>query len=535
MVDGIKLDITAPSVRPAFGERPVEPAGQAGTVVWLGWLIIVLGMVLAARVLALIYNQSDLFFDEAQYWSWSVSPAFGYYSKPPLIAWVIGFSTSICGTSEFCIRLPSPILHTATALTVFAVAARLYGGKTGFWSAVVLATLPGVSFSAGLISTDVPLLLFWGLALLGLVGLIENRQSWWAALLLGLALGLGLNAKYAMAYFVLCTVIYAAATPEHRWLLRCRGWWVALVIGALLIVPNMIWNYLHSFATFSHTADNAKWGGPLFHPNKALEFFASQFGVFGPILFGALLVIAVRAYRQGLPPADRFLLAFVLPMIIIVTVQAFLSRAHANWAAVSYVAATILVTATMVRELSWRWLRLTLALHVALIVGIGLVMSQARTLALPGAAGKNPFSRTLGWKQLADVTRQRLGRAGIGGRPVGSVLTGDRSVTAELLYYMRDSRVPILAWPSLGRPKDHYQLTRAFSRSSPEPVLLVTEGPPPKSLLARFARSGAVEKVAIPAGSGAERVMYFVVLDGFRGRRPGGKVGRKPLPGSSTR
>ena len=67
------------------------------------------------------------------------------------------------------------------------------------------------------------------------------------------------------------------------------------MLGLLLIVPNLAWNYAHSFATFSHTADNAKWGGSLVQPAKALEFFGSQFGVFGPILFGAFLVIGWRA------------------------------------------------------------------------------------------------------------------------------------------------------------------------------------------------------------------------------------------------
>jgi hypothetical protein len=31
----------------------------------------------------------DLSFDEAQYWTWSLSPAWGYYSKPPFLSWLI--------------------------------------------------------------------------------------------------------------------------------------------------------------------------------------------------------------------------------------------------------------------------------------------------------------------------------------------------------------------------------------------------------------------------------------------------------------
>ena len=48
--------------------------------------------------------------------------------------------------------------------------------------------------------------------------------------------------------------------------------------------------------------------------------------------------------------ADRLLLAFTLPIILIFIGQAFLLRAHANWAAGGYIAATVLVTATMLRD-----------------------------------------------------------------------------------------------------------------------------------------------------------------------------------------
>ena len=56
------------------------------------------------------------------------------------------------------------------------------------WSALAFATLPGVSLSAGMISTDVPLLLCWALALVGFSALIETEDLW-PALLLGAAFG----------------------------------------------------------------------------------------------------------------------------------------------------------------------------------------------------------------------------------------------------------------------------------------------------------------------------------------------------------
>src|SRR5690606_16932145 len=135
-------------------------------------------------------------------------------------------------------------------------------------------------------------------------------------------------------------------------------------LAGLLIAPNIGWNLGNGLVTFSHTAENADWRGNLMHPVRALEFFAAQFGVFGPILFGALVWIAIGAVRHGAPRATILLLAFSLPVLLLILAQAFLSRAYANWAAVAYPAAAILVSETLIRN-GWRQvLAMSLALHL---------------------------------------------------------------------------------------------------------------------------------------------------------------------------
>lgn len=484
---------------------------------WRLLLAAVLAGLLALRIVALRLSGTDLFFDEAQYWSWSLEPAFGYYSKPPLIAWLIGASTALCGASEFCVRLPSPVVHTVAAVGIFALGTRAYGPMTGFWSAVVFATLPGISFSAGIISTDVPLLACWAVALWALVALIDTRDSgaWWPALVLGLAIGLGLNAKYAMAYFALCLAIYTALTPERRWLIRDRRLWAALALGVALIVPNLAWNATNSFATFAHTADNAKWTGALVNPGKAAEFFAAQFGVFGPILFAVLLLIAWRARGERIDGTDRILLAFSIPIIAVVTVQAFISRAHANWAAPAYVAATVLVTAMLVREASWRWLRASLVLHVAVLALLVAAVAMAGRFALPG--GPDPFARTLGWREVAAATRETLAQARTTGRPFAAVITDERALTAELLYYMREEATPVLAWTGGGRPQDHFEMRRPFGAGSPEPVLLVALRTDTQKVLERFATAEPLGVRDLPAGPVTRRRVTLYRLTGFKG------------------
>src|SRR5262245_59522387 len=145
-------------------------------------LLCCLATLLALRLVALYAAKTDLVLDEAQYWTWSREFAFGYFSKPPMIAWVIRGISEICGDSEACIRSASPSLYTLASVMIYFTERALYHARTGFWSAIVFATLPGQSYSSLLITTDVLLILCWSIMLYAWVMLVKRRSLDWAIL-----------------------------------------------------------------------------------------------------------------------------------------------------------------------------------------------------------------------------------------------------------------------------------------------------------------------------------------------------------------
>ncbi|WP_421759947.1 ArnT family glycosyltransferase [Devosia sp.] len=476
----------------------------------LGLLIVVLALF---RAVALLTNGTELFVDEAQYWSWSLEPAFGYFSKPPLVAWMIAAATPICGDGEACVRLPAMLANLASAVVLYFIGRRLFDHKVGIWCAFTFATLPAVSLFSGVISTDAPLLLAWSVALLCFIDLLRSeRPSLGSAIGLGVAIGLGMNAKYAMGYFVLCAALFFVAVPAQRALLRRPHLWVALMIALLLLVPNVVWNATHGFATLSHTASNANWTGTLFHPVRALEFFASQLAVFGPVLFVAWLLVTMGAAKRArrLDETDILLLAFSVPVVLILVVQGLLSGANANWAITAYVSATVLVVSRLVSPARIGWLRASAGVHFAIALLVAVGSWQAGNFVLPG--GLDPFARVLGSRDLAAEVRAEV-EAG----SYGSVLTTDRTSTAALLYYARDMTVPLYVWLDGKVPTNHFEMTRPFTAQSQMQTLLVSRNEDVARITGQFSNVKALGERQIPVGRFSTRRVFLYALSGFLG------------------
>lgn len=431
---------------------------------WFGPAAALVAAVTALRWALLAFDRTDLFVDESQYWLWGQSFEFGYYSKPPLIAWVIGAVTGLAGSdAPFFIRLPGAALHGATALILGALAARVFGRAAALWTVAAYLSLPMVAVGSLLISTDTVMAPFFAAALLFHRRLSEAGAARWA-LLAGAMAGLAFLAKYAAVYFLLGAALGALVWPAFR--IGWRNGGLMVLAFALVAAPNLAWNMANRLATLSHTVDNVGWlreDSPLagLNPAGMAEFLASQFAVMGPVLFGAL-VLALRrpgvwgTRWHGLP-------AFILPALAIVTFQALMEKAYANWAASAYFAATPLVVAYLLdRPL---WLKAGVGLNALVCVLLPLLtLSPWTSFGL----SEPPLSRYLG---RADLSRQIITLAEASG--TGVIVADRRDILADLFHTGRDSGLDFFAVPPAGRPENHYEQRHALPPGTPGPVLFV--------------------------------------------------------------
>ncbi len=429
------------------------PAADRG---WFAPACAIVMAVTAARLVLLAFDRTDPFVDEVQYWLWGQSLDWGYYSKPPLIAWVMRGVTDLAGSdAPFWLRMPGAVLHGATALILGALAVRIYGSGAALWVVAGYVTLPMVAVGSLLFSTDtvmVPFLAaslwFWHRAC--------GEGGWRDAVLAGVLAGIAGLAKYAGLYLVPGLAVAAMLSPA--WRVSWRYWAVFLVAMVAVLSPNIMWNLAHDLTTLSHTADNAAWvrEGALFSPASLARFWAEQFAVAGPVVAGAF-VLALGRWRA----VDRGLAGFAVLVLVVVSVQAFLGGANANWAVAAWLPG--MVVAMMAMSVRMRVASLMINGAIAVILP---VLTIWPTL---GPEGNPLLQRYLG---RADLSRQIIATSG--GLPI---VADGRDVLADLFYTGRDQGLTILARPHAGPPRNFYEQVHSMPPGLTGDVLLVTRDP----------------------------------------------------------
>lgn len=485
----------------------------------------------AVRLLALFRTPLELYPDEAQYWLWSRTLDFGYYSKPPVIAWAIWATTAIGGDSEAWVRLSATLFQAGATMVVFLIGRRLYGGAVGLAAAALYALMPGVQLSALVAATDAPLLFFLGLSILAYVSLpsVQGARRTLLAAGLGAALGLAFLSKYAAIYFVVGAALHLLLSPLAR-----RTWTrpaAAAAIAALaaVLAPNLAWNATHGFATFQHTAANAAWSGvQLFNITEMGAFVGSQFGVFGPIPLGALIVgLVLAARRKRIEANDLVLLCFCLPPLLIVTAQAFISRANANWSGAGYLAGSVLVAAWLIRWRARGWLIGAIAIQGAVAAFFLAAVISPNLADKAGLA--NGLKRARGWSQTTDLILDKVQRE----PGLTAVAVNNRFLFYAMSYYGRDRLVfapPLTSWLLMEGPRNQAETTAPLTPELGRRVLMVSyEGWRRSEMEADFARTGGVEIGSVWLDRRHRRRIEMFVGEGFAPRP------RDPVSGLPTR
>lgn len=444
----------------------------------------------AALVRAVLSAMVPLLPDETYYWDWSRHLAAGYYDHPPAIAWLIAIGTGLAGSTVTGVRLgpalAAVLMHAAGVLCTWFIAG---GGREGSIAAKraaqLITLIPIATLGLVLATPDVLLFAATMLALVAveraLAAPLKSSRSLWWWVSAGVFLGVAFLAKYTAVLLPLGLVAACLVHPRLRQRFREPGPWLAGVIALLMFVPVVLWNQQHDWVSFQfqlgHGFTRAARGNPV---SRELEMLGAQMGLASPILFVLLAMAVLVALRDGWrarvshditsPLLRRFALAAVaLTPLVFFCISAWRRPVEANWPAMIYPAAIVLLASGKYQWMSGDWWKRGLWLGGALLA---LVAVQAWKPILPLKPTKDPIARAHGWQRLAAVV-DSVRLAAFGASTSTVWIAGERyQVASELAFHMNQQ--PEVFSLNLGGRSNQYDIwPNAFERIQPGGNLVV--------------------------------------------------------------
>ena len=411
------------------------------------------------RIILLYLTPLGLSVDEAQYWDWSKKLEFGYFSKPPLISWLIYSTTFFLGEAEWAIRFSSPILHLGISLIIWLIAKKIYGYRAANISAIIWVTLPLTSLGSFIISTDTPLLFFWCVAFYSLIRLFETKSLFWPVVL-GISLGLGFLTKYAVLFFIIGLFLLSL----NKVILKGHSYkiFLSFCIFLLIIIPNIYWNIFNNLSTFNHTVYNADLKSVEFNIIQGLKFIASQFIIIGPFLFTLYFfkIFKLNSLRQN----EFFLIYFSLPIFIIITIQAFLKTSNANWAATALPTTIVLISGLIMQRSFFLNVFVKLGIISNLLILIFFIKVYLGGNIYPVTLSSDPLRKLKGYSEHSKEILKL-----INSEKPSAILFTRRNDISKFSYYLKvqkDIDIKRFILTSRINPINHYEYKYNFKKNN---------------------------------------------------------------------
>ena len=277
-------------------------------------LLFALGKLLVHLVTATNYGfQRDayLYLAQSRHLDW------GFFSTPPLVAFVTRIHTMLWGDSLLAVRLLPALVGATSLFLVGWLIKQLKGGSMAQvigLTAVLLS--PAYLRPAALLQPVIFNHLFWLLAAVVVFQLVrkqEARQLLW----LIPVLGLGWLAKYSIIFYA-SALLAALLVSPHRKLLWTRYLPWTLAGGLLLILPNLLWQHAHNWPVISHMSElqDTQLGNVLLKDFISAQLLMHLPAV--PVWIGGLIYLFIhprhRQYRL-------FALAFLFTLLLIILLK----------------------------------------------------------------------------------------------------------------------------------------------------------------------------------------------------------------------
>ena len=232
-------------------ENSLEQSRWKHTIISTGWAIILLLAFAKLAIHLLTMHNFELHRDAYLYYAQSQHLDWGYFSVPPFVAVVGKLGTSLFGTSVFALRFFPAVIGAVNVMIIGLAVRELDGRKLAIAMACLAYVLsPAYLHTNALFQPVCFDHFFWLLASFLMLKMVhrEDPKMW---IWIGLVLGLGFLNKYSIVFLAVAFGL-ALLVSRHRKLFVSKHFLWAVLVGLIIITPNLLWQHRHHWPVFAH-------------------------------------------------------------------------------------------------------------------------------------------------------------------------------------------------------------------------------------------------------------------------------------------
>ena len=439
----------------------------------------------------------ELHFDEAQYWEWSRRLDGSYYSKGPLVAWLIALSETLLGHGAWQVRLPAWLAYSGFLALLFYFAHQVWNSRAASGWVLLLGLTTPLFFTLGsVMTTDILLLLLWTWGLWAAWrALFRGRPLAWYEF--GAAAGLGGLTKLSIVLLPVFVGGWLLLTRAGREQLKTPHPWLAALLALVLFSPVVLWNAQHDWVMFRHELGHVahdEWS-----LNSLLDFSLTQIFALSPLV---VLAAASVLWRKPASEQQRFLWYSSLFLLGFFLIKAFSAKVQLNWAAPSYIGFLILFAGQLPNLARVK----RAFVYVGVFISLTMIAIGHFPYSFGLASQQDPFRKMRAWQAPVATVQIALEEAG---KPIEFILTDSYTLAGELAFYW-PTPMPVYITGNATRRYNQHDLWPGIEREAGRNgAYISTSTEPPPELLRAFTHCVLLPPVTAYAPDGAVlRTLY---------------------------
>ena len=365
----------------------------------LWYLIVVATLVrlLAAMLL-------ELGNDEVYYYTYALHLQPNYFDHPPAVAFLVrAFTFNLHLLQEVFVRLGAIVFAALGTWLCFHIGKAIKNERTGWYAAVLYTASLYSSLIAGtFILPDSPQAVCWLIALYYMLQIVQDSiaghkssLSLWiqVGLFNGICIMCKVHGVFLWGGFGLYALIY------NRRIFAAPGFYLSILLTALIISPILLWNVQNNFVTWTYHSERVEVQQLMLDKDSFIQTIFGQFFYNNPV--NVVLIVVTLLYLRHNMLLQRdvkiLLLCCGLPIIAVVSVLSLFRSVLPHWSGPGFMTLSFIAASYLDRRAERYQEKLPLFLRGGLVFLLVVVVGGTCLIRFyPGTIGDKDAQASYG-------------------------------------------------------------------------------------------------------------------------------------------